>query len=100
MMRGNLLARLTARGFSFLSPVKGQPIWINEHSSRILEEFRTAGDAEKKKSYEMLIEGVHRRQELLLSYNIGIPVEVREKEMNKRAARLVGLRMPHDDSRN
>lgn len=33
-------------------------------------------------------------QELLLSYNIGIPVDIREKEMNKRAAKLVGLELP------
>lgn len=33
-------------------------------------------------------------QELLLSYNIGIPVDEREKNMNVRAAQLVGLSMP------
>ena len=33
-------------------------------------------------------------QELLLSYNIGVPVDQREKDMNQRAAQLVGLRMP------
>lgn len=33
-------------------------------------------------------------QELLLSYNIGIDVETREKEMNQRAANLVGLAIP------
>lgn len=33
-------------------------------------------------------------QELLLSYNIGIPVEQREQDMNKRAANMVGLQMP------
>ncbi|KAL4854270.1 hypothetical protein ACK3TF_004963 [Chlorella vulgaris] len=32
--------------------------------------------------------------ELLLSYNIGIPVEQREQDMNKRAANMVGLQMP------
>ena len=36
----------------------------------------------------------HTLQELLLSYNIGIPAEQREKEMNQRAAARVGLRMP------
>lgn len=33
-------------------------------------------------------------QELLLSYNIGIPVERREKDMNVRAANMVGLQFP------
>lgn len=33
-------------------------------------------------------------QELLLSYNIGIPVEQREKDMNARAANMVGLQVP------
>lgn len=33
-------------------------------------------------------------QELLLSYNIGIPIDLREKDMNTRAANLVGLQMP------
>jgi hypothetical protein len=33
-------------------------------------------------------------QELLLSYNIGIPIDRREKDMNARAANLVGLQMP------
>jgi hypothetical protein len=33
-------------------------------------------------------------QMLLASYNIGIPSDVREKEMNRRAAQLVGLRLP------
>ena len=33
-------------------------------------------------------------QELLLSYNIGISSEHREKGMNTRAANLVGLQMP------
>lgn len=36
----------------------------------------------------------HNMQELLLSYNIGVPVDQREKDMNQRAAQLVGLRMP------
>ena len=36
-------------------------------------------------------------QELLLSYNIGIPVDQREKDMNARAAQLVGLQMPAKD---
>ena len=33
-------------------------------------------------------------QELLLSYNIGIPIDDRERDMNARAATLVGLAMP------
>jgi hypothetical protein len=33
-------------------------------------------------------------QELLACYNIGIPIEQRERDMNKAAARLVGLAMP------
>ena len=33
-------------------------------------------------------------QDLLLSYNIGIPVDQREKDMNARAAQLVGLQVP------
>ena len=33
-------------------------------------------------------------QDLLLSYNIGISVEQREKDMNARAANLVGLQVP------
>jgi len=33
-------------------------------------------------------------QELLLSYNIGVDPDLRQKEMNKRAATLVGLAMP------
>jgi hypothetical protein len=37
---------------------------------------------------------IGRLQELLLSYNIGLPVDVRERDMNKRAAQLVGLKLP------
>ena len=33
-------------------------------------------------------------QELLFSYNVGIPIEDREKDMKKRAAALVGLALP------
>jgi len=40
--------------------------------------------------------GVCLLQELLLSYNIGIPVDIRERDMNKRAAQLVGLKLPDE----
>jgi len=73
--------------------------WLNEHSNRILDDLRAKGDVKKQLSYEILIGGVHRRKELLLSYNIGVPVEEREKDMNKRAAKLVGLAMPDDPDR-
>jgi len=33
-------------------------------------------------------------QELLLSYNVGIPFDQREKHMNAKAAEFVGLRLP------
>ena len=33
-------------------------------------------------------------KDLLLSYNIGIPVDKRERDMNARAAQLVGLQVP------
>jgi hypothetical protein len=35
-------------------------------------------------------------QELLLSYNVGIHVDDREKNMKHRAAALVGLALPPD----
>lgn len=35
-------------------------------------------------------------QELLLSYNVGIHIDDREKHMMKRAAALVGLALPPD----
>lgn len=50
----------------------------------------------KGKRYRFLLESVQNRQMLLASYNIGIPIDVREKEMNRRAAQLVGLRLPQD----
>lgn len=99
--RRSLLVRLASRGFASRanSLEKDKSVWLNEHSSRILEVWEEKGDVEKRRGYEILIEGVHRRKELLLSYNIGVPVEEREKEMNKRAAKLVGLRMPDDPSK-
>lgn len=36
-------------------------------------------------------------QDLLLSYNIGIPIDQRERDMNARAAQLVGLQVPPKD---
>lgn len=38
--------------------------------------------------------GLSTLQALLKSHNIGIPVEIREREMNQKAARLVGLQLP------
>jgi hypothetical protein len=35
-------------------------------------------------------------QDLLLSYNVGIHIDDREKHMMKRAAALVGLALPPD----
>lgn len=94
--------------------------WVSVHSNVIMKRLEDIGMSEKKELYVGLIEGVQRRQvrkfspqltvhaecgtdpgdsapplqELLLSYNIGIPVDIREKEMNKRAAKLVGLELP------
>ena len=95
----SLLVRFACRGLSSSSFAreKGQDVWINEHSDKILRDLREKNDTEKQSSYEVLIEGVHRRKELLLSYNIGIPVEDREKDMNKQAAKLVGLAMPEEE---
>jgi hypothetical protein len=75
------------------------PRWFNEHSAVVLEAL--GGEGNKATSYQKLVEAVHRRQELLLSYNIGLDSDQRERDMNRRAASLVGLRMPdeHGDKR-
>ena len=70
------------------------PFWLNAHAEAVLAALET--DAKKRDAYLKLAEGVHKRQSLLLSYNIGIETDQREREMNKRAARLVGLRLPTD----
>ena len=73
------------------------PSWLNSHTEAVLDALES--DA-KKDAYLKLAEGVHKRQSLLLSYNIGIEADRRERDMNKRAARLVGLRLPTDQERS
>lgn len=68
--------------------------FLNEHSVHVLEELKPRSD--RAISYQRLVESIHRRQELLLSYNIGLDSAQRERDMNKRAAGLVGLRMPNE----
>ncbi len=68
--------------------------WLNAHSQKVLDSLET--NVGKRDNYLRLAQGVHRRQSLLRSYNIGIEVDRRERDMNKRAARLVGLRWPTD----
>ncbi|EFN56657.1 hypothetical protein CHLNCDRAFT_144503 [Chlorella variabilis] len=70
----------------------------------VIAEFRRgeqlADPAERERAlqqardYAFLIHSVREHKELLLSYNIGIPVERREKDMNVRAANMVGLQFP------
>ncbi|KAG7667396.1 hypothetical protein Ndes2526B_g04083 [Nannochloris sp. 'desiccata'] len=48
------------------------------------------------KDYAFMINGVKDHTELLLSYNVGIHIDDREKHMMKRAAALVGLALPPD----
>ncbi len=68
--------------------------WLNAHSEAVLESLEA--HVGKRDNYLRLAQGVHRRQSLLHSYNIGIEADRRERDMNKRAARLVGLRLPTD----
>ncbi|WPT14998.1 hypothetical protein PSENEW3_00002939 [Picochlorum sp. SENEW3] len=77
-----------------LSLLSSGPKWLNVHSEAILSHFRHVRDVDSRDAYEFLIHKIHSRQELLLSYNIGLPVDVRERDMNKRAAQLVGLKLP------
>ncbi|PSC75404.1 hypothetical protein C2E20_1124 [Micractinium conductrix] len=49
---------------------------------------------QEAKDYALLIDSIREHKELLLSYNIGIPIDDRERDMNARAATLVGLAMP------
>jgi hypothetical protein len=44
--------------------------------------------------YARLIDNIRENRELMLSYNIGIPVDQRERDMNAKAAQYVGLQMP------
>eukprot|EP00890_Picochlorum_soloecismus_P006158 jgi/Picsp_1/6543/NSC_03886-R1_hypothetical protein CHLNCDRAFT_144503 [Chlorella variabilis] len=69
------------------------------HANEVLKGYESSDDEKKilkGKRYRFLLESVQNRQMLLASYNIGIPIDVREKEMNRRAAQLVGLRLPQD----
>ena len=74
--------------------VQPKPHKVLLHSAVVLELL--ASSAAKRDEYLKLAQGVHTRQSLLRSYNIGIEADQRERDMNKRAARLVGLRMPDD----
>lgn len=83
-----------------ITPAAGNRQW----REFVLSEFRRGeaqtNPAERQRAlqeardYAFLINSVREHKELLLSYNIGIPVEKREKEMNARAAKLVGLQLP------
>ncbi|EIE19606.1 hypothetical protein COCSUDRAFT_54555 [Coccomyxa subellipsoidea C-169] len=46
------------------------------------------------KDYAQLVQGVNYEKELLLSYNIGIDPEERQRSMIERTANLVGLQLP------
>ncbi|PRW50770.1 hypothetical protein C2E21_5640 [Chlorella sorokiniana] len=54
---------------------------------------------QEARDYVFLIESVREHKDLLLSYNIGIPVDQREKDMNARAANLVGLQVPPTETK-
>lgn len=82
---------------------KNKDIW----SEYIQQEFRKPsikvnvrdqGEAERilqqTKEYALLIRNVRERRDLLHSYNIGIPIDQREREMNRKAAKYVGFIMP------
>lgn len=89
--------RSLVRGYSDSSTVgaSGDPQpWLNAHSETVLESLEAS--LGKRDNYLRLAQGVHVRQSLLHSYNIGIQADRRERDMNERAARLVGLRMPSD----
>ncbi|KAL4443321.1 hypothetical protein ABPG75_011058 [Micractinium tetrahymenae] len=83
-----------------ITPATGSRQW----RQYVLTEFRRgeaqADPAERQRAlqeardYAFLINSVREHKELLLSYNIGIAVEQREKDMNARAAQLVGLQVP------
>lgn len=69
-----------------------------------IEEFRenaTLSDYSKldnlldtAQNYSVLIDSIREHKELLESYNIGIDIKDREKDMQQRAAAHVGLRIP------
>jgi hypothetical protein len=89
--------RLLARRFTDGSPAGAgadSQSWLNAHSEAVLELLEANPGI--RENYLRLAQGVHRRQSLLHSYNIGIEADRRERDMNKRAARLVGLRLPTD----
>ncbi|KAK9918217.1 hypothetical protein WJX75_002323 [Coccomyxa subellipsoidea] len=46
------------------------------------------------KDYAQLVQDVHYEKELLLSYNIGIDPDERQRSMIERTAHLVGLQLP------
>ncbi|KAL4418885.1 hypothetical protein ABPG77_010054 [Micractinium sp. CCAP 211/92] len=83
-----------------ITPATGDRQW----RQYVLAEFRRtdtqADPAERQRAlqdardFAFLINSVREHKELLLSYNIGIPVEQREKDMNARAANMVGLQVP------
>jgi len=91
--RRALLRLWRRRAFSSEADGTGDA-WRNVHSAVVLELL--ASSAAKRDEYLKLAQGVHTRQSLLRSYNIGIEADQRERDMNKRAARLVGLQMPDD----
>jgi hypothetical protein len=80
-----------------LTSVSAKALDWCSHAKEVLEGYESSDDERKilkGKRYRFLLESVQSRQMLLASYNIGIPSDVREKEMNRRAAQLVGLRLP------
>ena len=50
--------------------------WLNAHSQKVLDSLET--NVGKRDNYLRLAQGVHRRQSLLRSYNIGIEVDRRK----------------------
>ncbi|KAK2075733.1 hypothetical protein QBZ16_001474 [Prototheca wickerhamii] len=76
----------------------GNPAIERYFANVFAAEVQRPEGARLAEDYAFLLESIAgHRQDLLLSYNIGVDPELRQKEMYKKAATRVGLSLPEEE---
>ncbi|KAL6766142.1 hypothetical protein ACKKBG_A34860 [Auxenochlorella protothecoides x Auxenochlorella symbiontica] len=81
-----------------VSSSTGNPAFQQYISTTLKQRARAGGDPELARDYAFLLNSIAEHKDLLLSYNIGIDPEQRQKDQYKKAASRVGLSLPEQFS--